>query len=256
MTKEDLVDHLSALHLDSIEAAQLLGVSPRTLRRWLEGEPIPGPAEAALHAWRTLAERHLPWKPDSLSILEDDQDQIQRHNRHTQEIAKLIEHVEKRGGEKNPWTVDIGRGTATFGPFEVGFYKLQSEGFSLSNYRRKDQAPDMETDREFIEDATYCISKAFAKAKMSNEALRAVAEYTRKNSWAFAQKGPKLLDQAEKKQRERLIESLADKINELAIAALDGVATYGQFESILRELHGAGFFPELELVSKVARSMV
>ncbi len=79
MTSLELTEHLSRLGLNQTEVAQLLGISARTVRRWVEGEEIPGPAEAALRAWRRLSERNLPWRPDSVSIVEDDQEQIFRH---------------------------------------------------------------------------------------------------------------------------------------------------------------------------------
>jgi hypothetical protein len=57
-----------------------------------------GPAEAALRAWRKLAASNLPWKPDSVSIVEDDQGQIARHRIHTIGLSDLLARVEARGG--------------------------------------------------------------------------------------------------------------------------------------------------------------
>src|ERR1700733_11297306 len=87
-------DTLTYLGLDHAEAAKLLGVSTRTLRRWLEGEEIPGPAQAALRAWRALHARHLAWKPDAISIFEDDQAQIERARQHALEVEGIIKKVE------------------------------------------------------------------------------------------------------------------------------------------------------------------
>jgi hypothetical protein len=256
MTARELNDHLAVLQVTPTEAAQLLGVSARTLRRWLEGEEVPRPAEAALRAWRALSDRQLPWKPDSVSIFEDDQDQIARHRRHTEEMAAVLKRVEARGGPRNPWTVDISRGIATFGHFEVGFYHLQSGGFSLSNYRRKDERPDLARDMPDIEDAAYCIASAFAKARASSAALKAVASYTREHSSIFVIDGPKLLARSEKERRQREIESIADKIDGLAAAASEGRAKYEEFEGLLKELHAVGFYPLMPLISDVAHAMV
>ena len=140
MSNTELDDNLAALRVSPAEAAQLLGVSARTLRRWLEGEAVPGPAEAALRAWRTLAGLHLPWKPDAVSIFEDDQDQIARHRQHTEEMAAVLKKVEARGGAKNPWTVNLQKCTAIFGHFEVGFYTLQSGGILLEHLQKKRRA--------------------------------------------------------------------------------------------------------------------
>jgi hypothetical protein len=103
----------------------------------------------------------LPWRPDSAAIAENDQDQIARHREHTVGLSDIISRVEARGGPRTPWKVDRQRGRATLGPMEISFYTLTNEGFSLANYTRKDGNPDVQRDRELIEDATYCIAKEF-----------------------------------------------------------------------------------------------
>jgi hypothetical protein len=52
------------------------------------------------------------------------------------------------------------------------------------------------------------------------------------------------------------ISGVADKIDELAIAASEGRAKYQDFESLLGELHAVGFFPLMSLISDVAHSLV
>ena len=71
MAKIELEQGLLRLGLSQTEGAVLLGVAPRTLRRWLEGEEIPGPAEQAIRAWIKLHDRKLPWRPDSTAIADD-----------------------------------------------------------------------------------------------------------------------------------------------------------------------------------------
>ena len=161
MTPIELEQSLIRLGLSPSEAAQLLGVAPRTYRRWLDGEEIPGPVEQAIRAWLRLHERRLPWRPDSAAIAEDDQDQIARHREHTISLSEIIARVEARGGPRTPWTVDRQRSRATLGPMEISFYTLKSGGFSLGSYTRKDGSPDVQRDRELIEDAAYCIAKEF-----------------------------------------------------------------------------------------------
>lgn len=161
MLRAELEQSLIRLNLSQTEAAQLLGVAPRTLRRWLEGEELPGPAEQAIRAWLRLHERRLPWRPDSTAIASHDQDQIAKHREHAINLSNIIGRVEARGGPRMPWVVDRQRSHATFGPMEVSFYMLTNGGFSLANYTRKDGNPDVERDRELIEDAAYCIAKEF-----------------------------------------------------------------------------------------------
>ncbi|UWU76579.1 helix-turn-helix domain-containing protein [Bradyrhizobium huanghuaihaiense] len=256
MTHIQLAEILTFLGLDLAEAAQLMGVSTRTLRRWLEGEEIPGPAQAALRAWHQLHSRHLAWKPDAISIFENDQAQLERARLHAREVSGLIKAVEARGGPKNPWSVNIAKGAATFGPFEIGFYHLQNGGFSLSGYRRKDSSPDLVRDKPYLEDAAYSIGMAFSKAAESQAALRNVAEYVRKHSTAFVVDGPQRLSATESKRRQRDIELVASKIDDLADLSGKGNANHLQFEELLNQLHDLGFFPTIELVSAVAKSMV
>jgi hypothetical protein len=256
MVELDLPETFSFLGIDQDEAAQLLGVSTRTLRRWIEGEEIPGPAKAALTAWRQLHARHLAWKPDSIAVFEDDQDQIERARKHAEDVAGIIQRVEARGGPKNPWSVNLAKCTATFGPFEVGFYKLQNGGFSFSSYRRKDSSPDLTRDRPYLEDAAYSIADAFSKAGAGELALKAVAQYVRRHSTVFVVDGPHSLPTAERRRRQREIEAIADKLDALAVEAGNAGVSYLQFEALLHELHVLGFYPTIELVSDVAKATI
>jgi hypothetical protein len=163
MTTTQLQEHLSYLGLDQPEAARLLSVTPRTLRRWLEGEEVPGPVEQAFKAWRRLHERKLVWRPDTVAIVEDDQRQIAANRNHTIELSEALQRVEARGGPRMPWLVDRVGCRAILGPMEVSFYKLASGSFSLANYRRRDAYPDVQRDREFIDDATFYIAKEMRK---------------------------------------------------------------------------------------------
>ena len=60
-----------------------------------------------MRAWQDLEARNLPWKPDSVSVFQNDQDQIHRIRDHGQLLDKLISTVEARGGPANPWAVDL-----------------------------------------------------------------------------------------------------------------------------------------------------
>lgn len=255
MSKREFVEHLSALKLNFPEAAQLLGVSERTTRRWAEGESVPGPVEAALKAWRRLDAQCLPWKPDSISVFQNDQDQIRRIREHDQLLDTLMRETEARGGPTNYWAVDLAKQRATLGPAEVSFHMLQQGGFSPSTYRRIDRAPTHD-DRREIQDACYCIAQAIARARAANNSLVEIAEYTRQHAALFVREGPTIPTVAEVKRRIGAINMLADELNGLASLALEGNAAYAKFEGVLDALHRLGFFPEHGLVSAVARSMI
>ena len=76
MTKYELERYLAQLGLTQTDAARLLSVTPRTVRRWLDEEDIPGPVEEVFRAWACLHKHHLPWGPGSVAIAEDDMEKI------------------------------------------------------------------------------------------------------------------------------------------------------------------------------------
>lgn len=163
MTISEFTDHLAVLGLTQTEAAQLLSVSPRTVRRWAENpDEIPGPAEQALRAWLGLHRRGLPWMPDSIALSTDDPQMISGHRSHAMGLYSLLQRVEARGGPAAPWHVDLDRCRATLGPMQVSFYRLANGGFSPQSYRRTDEPADWERDKALIEDAYACIAKAMA----------------------------------------------------------------------------------------------
>jgi hypothetical protein len=165
MTSVELKEHFAFLNLTQTDAAQLLSVAPRTVRRWLEGEDVPGPVEQAFRAWRRLQERGLAWRPDSVTVFQDDKQQIALLREHAKEIDAILAKVEARGGPRLPWTVDRERCRAVLGPMEVSFYRLPNGGFSASYYRRTDGSPDVRRDRELIEDAIFCFAEAVKKER-------------------------------------------------------------------------------------------
>lgn len=165
MTNTELLDHLSNLGLTQVEAARLLSVSARTVRRWSEGsQDIPGPAEMALRAWLGLHRRGLVWRPDGEAISMDDSEMIARHRRHAIDLDALLERVGARGGPAAPWQVDLERGLATLGSLTVSFYKLRNGGFTPQSYRRADdQEADLRRDWSLVEDACACIARKLAE---------------------------------------------------------------------------------------------
>jgi transcriptional regulator with XRE-family HTH domain len=260
MSGQELREHIQALGLTQAEAAQLLGISPRTVTRWCtEGEEVSGPAEAALRAWRRLDARHLAWRPDSVSIVEDDAERIATHRQEAINLDDILRRVEARGGPQLPWAVSLPESEATLDRIHVSFYKLQNGGFSLSVYSRRDGVhPDLQRDWPLVEDAVFCIAQEFEKHGRRADALKAVAAEIRSKSHIFGQRGPRLLDPGERADRQKAIEAQADQIDALAERAAEGQpTTYREFNAILSELSGLGYSPPPpSLVSAVARNYV
>lgn len=255
MTKEGLRNALTHLRLEIKEAAQLLGVSERTVRRWWDGEDIPGPAQAAIKAWINLANRNLPWRPDEISIFNDDQKQIELMRNHANEISSILNRVDSRNGPENPWKVDIKKKMANFGPFSVSFYLLANGGFSLAGYSRKDMNPDVKRDQNHIEDAVYWIAQSIDKIHMARQSLTEIANYIRKNSSTFV-KNKQRRSVYEDTQQSKNIEQVAVRIDVLSDAIAEGNINYQEFEEELNQLHTLGFFPPIELISKVMNAFI
>ena len=253
-------EHLQALGLTQAEAAQLLGVSPRTVTRWCtDGEQVSGPAEAALRAWRRLDARHLAWRPDSVSIVEDDAERVATHRQEAINLDDILRRVEARGGPQLRWAVSLPESEATLGRIHVSFYKLQNGGFSLSVYSRRDGVhPDVQRDWPLVEDAVFCIAQEFEKHRRRADALKAVAAEIRSKSNIFGQRGPRLLDPTERADRQKALDAQVSQIDALAERAAEGQpTTYREFNAILSELSNLGYLPPPpSLVSGVARNYV
>jgi len=169
MTRSELLACLDHLGLTQAQAADLLSVSARTVRRWLEQPAdLPGPAEQALRAWRRLADSNLPWRPDGVDLISADRnelaEQVARYRLHAIDLDALIRRVRARGGPSTPWQIDLPRREATLGPITVSFYALANGSFSPSSYSRADREPDLGRDWALIEDAAVCFADAVSSA--------------------------------------------------------------------------------------------
>jgi hypothetical protein len=89
---------------------------------------------------------------------------------------------------------------------------------------------------------------------LKTNALRASAEYARRNSAYFVQNGAASLNPEQTAQRRKAISQLANEIDVLADAVAQGRADYPPFERILDDLRTLGFWIETPLVSAVARA--
>lgn len=177
MNADQLKAVLSTLGLTQVEGAQLLGVSDRTFRRWVERpDEIPGPAEQALLAWERLNNYGLPWRHDAVVLGVNDPRKIAEsmaaYRDETIQLVKVLQRVRKRGGPASPWQVDLDAQRATLGPMRVSFYRLHNGGFSPSGYSRRDRDPDLKRDAALLEDAWYCIAEAIAAQRPKKPARK------------------------------------------------------------------------------------
>jgi hypothetical protein len=249
----DLDTALAALGLEPDEATSLLDVSDRTLRRWRE-DGVPATAEAALRAWLTLHEWGIPWRPDTVSVIEDDRHQIRRAREHAVDVDAMLKRVKARGGPRDPWTVDFGKRQAFFDTYRVGFYKLANGGFSLSTYTRRGEPPDAKRDAERIEDAAFWIADAYRRNADKTKALHAIAANTRKNSRFYVRDGARMHTPDERAEHIATIKTIADKLDALADHLGETRTPRADYQALLDQLHNVGFFPDGALVSEAARA--
>jgi hypothetical protein len=166
MTDAEFSRNLEILGLRPGDAASLLRVTPRAVRRWRSGEQeIPATVVELLDAWRQLHARQIPWGADLESIWYGDDDQIRRHQEHDKALVALLHRVAARGGLSAPWRVNLKEHSATLGRMVVRFYKLRSGSFSLANYRRGDREPDPHRDQLLIEEAVVAFEAAVSNAR-------------------------------------------------------------------------------------------
>lgn len=168
MGEREFVECLARLNLSIGEAARLLSVTERTVRRWAEApKEMPGPAEHALRAWCRLESLGLAWRPDGVAIGEDTPEEIAEHiarcRQHAIELDAVLEKVRRRGGPRAPWIVNLQSHSATLGPIHLSFHKLANGSFSPSHYRRADRDNDLQGDWHLLEDGFVCIATALAE---------------------------------------------------------------------------------------------
>lgn len=255
MSREEFADALTELGIDASEAAQLLRVSARSVRRWLEDEAVPGTAEAAVKAWMALRRHGLAWRPDSMLVFQTESDDARRKAANAGLLRQLLLEVDASGGPRTHWRVDLAKERATFNAAEVSFEVFDQGGFQPWTYHRRDRAPSTD-DLSDIRDACYCIAQALAGARQTSEALYAIAQYVARHADIFVRDGAELLTREQTEQRTDAIVDLASELLNLAAGASQGRATYAAFEAVLHRLHDLGFFPPNELVGAVARSFL
>ena len=84
------------------------------------------------------------------------------------------------------------------------------------------------------------------------DALRGIADDARTRAEFFVTSSPQVMRRA---RHIGHIRFLASQLDQLATVAEQKPIRYDWFETILRDLHDAGFFPHDELVSDVARAV-
>lgn len=93
--KKDFLKDLDELGLTHVDAAKLLSVNVRTVRRWAKNpDKIPGATEKVVQAWLRLYRIGMSWRPDGLDVIGTDYSQIDEP--HAKEIRKLVQEAMKK----------------------------------------------------------------------------------------------------------------------------------------------------------------
>jgi transcriptional regulator with XRE-family HTH domain len=165
MDTKQLRSTLNHLGLSQLEAARLLGVRPRTMQRWIAGNPAVGqPAAEALRAWQRLADLGLAWRPDSEAIMTAEAAELARRPPLAADLDGMLARVAARGGPTRRWRVSLGRRRAAADKLVVTFNALPGGGFAPASYRRLDGQLDRDQDWPLIEEAVVAFADAVAAA--------------------------------------------------------------------------------------------
>lgn len=185
MTPAEVCEHLQLLGLSPVQAAKLLGVGLRTMRRWTDpgeadaqasdsqagqGGSIPGPAEQALRAWLKLHRLGLSWRPGAEPLTSAGVTGGAGSALEAARLASMLQRVRERGGPAEPWDIDLGRGLARLGVRRVSFCRVTgagaSAGFVLQSAWREDARRGQEAGQganaAALEDASACIARRLA----------------------------------------------------------------------------------------------
>src|ERR1700731_1863537 len=88
------------------------------------------------------------------------------------------------------------------------------------------------------------------------DALRRLAQAVGKNAMFFVQDGPRSLPPEGVNDRIMKIKDIATRLNDVANHVDEIRISYDRYEDLLRDLRQLGNFPDQELVSDVARTLV
>src|SRR5688572_14769274 len=101
MTPDEALLVLDTLGLTIEQAARLLRLSPRTMRRYFEGGDadgnegeggtIPGPVEQSLRAWLRQHQRAQAWRPDALPLDGYTPEQLARKTMLEQHVIECVQ---------------------------------------------------------------------------------------------------------------------------------------------------------------------
>jgi len=167
---------LTVLKISVSELATFFSVSERTVARWLSDEvPTPGSAVCALKAWCVLEQLGIPWRPDGLPLVNPNLADFEialtpNHSRNL--VMKAIRAVHSRGGPSIPWSIDLEGRRATLADVWIKFRLVGQGGFVPQSYGRQDIEPDLERDRNLVEEGIACIAAEVGKKYDSIQKLR------------------------------------------------------------------------------------
>jgi transcriptional regulator with XRE-family HTH domain len=157
---------LAQLGMSQADVARQLGVSDRTVRRWV-GNPASAPGPALTYLRRLALTRIMRrWGlPAEIDYLEGRSafgelaaEDMARELEWATELDGALSRVKARGGPRQRWRVliRVGGGVATLGDRKVSFHRNRSGGFSL-------QLSNNIARLELIEDAAWSFAHALSK---------------------------------------------------------------------------------------------
>lgn len=172
MTGTQIREAFEMLGLTQAEAAASLGLSERTLRRYLdeadnvlEEATVPGPVFQAIRGWLLLHENGLPWRPGTTALdCRVTPQSMAQHRIYAMDIGASVRRIEEAGGPALPWEVDLVRGRAVLGAMAFTFSLIDRIGFSPQSYARRDIPGDLKRDWQMLEEGFACVARELKAA--------------------------------------------------------------------------------------------
>jgi hypothetical protein len=94
------------------------------------------------------------------------------------------------------------------------------------------------------------------RAPTVRNTINKLAKYVLNNSDAFAQDGRRMFTKPEADKHKKRIESVARRLEQLAVEAENRFVAHEEFHELLSQLHELGFYPTERLVRSVAQAIV
>jgi hypothetical protein len=223
-------------------AERFFRVTRTTLQNWEAGvTPIPYAVDNACKIWeRRVRQEQAGYGP--VTLVYSDGPMFQSPYGPQQTGSRLLQEQYAMNAQAIARVCALARGSGFYNPFVV-----ERGGETLWN------AVDLARVIDGTDDRAPTRANLLRRCA---EAIMALAKNVRENPEILGFNGPRMPLGAEKQEKIRRVEDLANGLDTLAVAAHSGSVTYQQVEEITAAIRKLGKHPHSSFVSEVAKAFV